>query len=371
MIIIMIKRIKKRIKDWIHWWTFVRPREKWARQDLEKKRPNIIEKLTHDEKKAISSFWSDYLYIGREWEWFAFYKSLGHAYGLSFYVPDDFYYAYVDGFFSSPEACRIVDDKNLYDLLFYDVPRPRTIARFVDGIALNADYQHINMTDFVNLCYLEGKVILKKSVNSEGGKGICFFDAGKDDKKELIAFVEKSKNICVQEVIHQHQALSRLHPESINTVRIISLFFEDEVHILSSVVRMGIGEAKVDNASSGGIVCGVESSGRLKPEAFDVRGNRYGKHPSGVRFESVIIPHFDQCLDLCRKYALRLVQFSRLLSWDFAIGEDGNPVLIEVNMSFGEIDFHQMCNGPIFGELTPRIMKMVLEGNRMLSLRIL
>jgi hypothetical protein len=366
----MIQRIKNRIKDGIHWWTFVRSRGKWARHDLEKKKPNITEKLTHDEIKNISSFWCDYLSPKRELGWFAFYKSMGHEYDLSFYVPDDFYYAYVDGYFSSPEACRLIDDKNLYDLLFHDVPRPRTIARSIDGIALNADFQHINMTDFVNLCYLEGSVILKKAVNSEGGKGITFFDASKDDKVELIAFVKESKNICVQEVIRQHQDLSKLHPKSVNTIRIISLFFEDEVHILSSVVRMGVGEAKVDNASSGGIVCGVESSGRLKPEAFDVMGNRYGQHPSGVRFESVTIPHFDQCLDLCRKYALRLVQFSKLLSWDFAISEDGNPLLIEVNMSFGEIDFHQMCNGPLFGDLTPRVMKMVLEGNKMLSLRV-
>lgn len=40
----------------------------------------------------------------------------------------------------------------------------------------------------------------------------------------------------------------------------------------------------------------------------------------------------------------------RLVSWDVAINEDGKPILIEVNLKYGELDFHQLNNGSLFGE---------------------
>lgn len=53
-----------------------------------------------------------------------------------------------------------------------------------------------------------------------------------------------------------------------------------------------------------------------------------------------------------------LPQF-RLLSWDITIDEDGNPVIIEVNMHSGQLDFHQLNNGPIFGDDTEEVLKEV------------
>ena len=51
----------------------------------------------------------------------------------------------------------------------------------------------------------------------------------------------------------------------------------------------------------------------------------------------------------------------RLVSWDFAIDPDGEPVLIEANLHYGELDFHQINNGPIFGEDTEKILKEVFN----------
>jgi len=30
-------------------------------------------------------------------------------------------------------------------------------------------------------------------------------------------------------------------------------------------------------------------------------------------------------------------------------------------MTFGEVDFHQMCNGPIFGDLTERVLNEIYK----------
>lgn len=272
---------------------------------------------------------------------------------------------YVDSFFANRKACIALDDKNLYDLLFHDVSQPRTIARRIGGVYLTSDYTKICFDEFVRLCTVEKKVVLKKSIDSNGGKGILFFDVKTDPVEKLKDWIWNNDNIVVQEAIKQHSELDRLHPQSINTIRIITFVF-GEVHVLSSVLRMGVGGAKVDNASSGGIVCGIEPSGQLKPEAFDVKANRYDSHPSGARFEDITVPNFKSCLELCKELALRLVQFSKLISWDIAINEKGAPILVEANMSWGELDFHQMCNGPLFGELTHEVLDYLYDNNKFL-----
>ena len=58
-----------------------------------------------------------------------------------------------------------------------------------------------------------------------------------------------------------------------------------------------------------------------------------------------------------------MVSFSRLISWDFAIDENGEPMLIEMNISYGELDFHQLCNGPIFGDKTEDVLNEVFDNS--------
>lgn len=62
--------------------------------------------------------------------------------------------------------------------------------------------------------------------------------------------------------------------------------------------------------------------------------------------------------------ANRISNTRKLASWDFSVDELGNPILIEVNMAFGELDFHQMTNGPIFKDLTQDVIKEVFKDNR-------
>lgn len=147
----------------------------------------------------------------------------------------------------------------------------------------------------------------------------------------------------------------------------MTLLFNNKVQILSSVFRMGVNSSRVDNASSGGIVCGIEENGQLKNIAYDTKGNRYDCHPQGMNFADVVIPNFHECVDLVKQLAPRFVSVSRLISWDIAIAEDSHPILIEANLSFGEIDFHQMNNGPIFGEMTDEILDYVINNNKFIK----
>jgi hypothetical protein len=138
----------------------------------------------------------------------------------------------------------------------------------------------------------------------------------------------------------------------------MSFVDQGSVHILSSVLRMGIDGNRVDNAHAGGISAGIFSDGRLKPRAFTETGKQFNVHPQGARFEECVIPNFRKILSLVRSMHRKLTH-SRLVSWDIAIGKDGAPILVESNLYHGAIDLLQLNNGPLFGELTERVLKEV------------
>ena len=160
--------------------------------------------------------------------------------------------------------------------------------------------------------------------------------------------LKKCDNAVIQDLIEQHPTLSAIHPDSVNSIRIMTMTTGDQVNELSSVLRMGVGKSQVDNVSSGGIAVGINENGVLKGKAFSGDGKCFEKHPDGVLFNGVVIPAFQECIEICKVTAPRFARFSRLISWDFSVGVDNKPLLIEANLRWGELDFHQMCNGPIF-----------------------
>lgn len=159
----------------------------------------------------------------------------------------------------------------------------------------------------------------------------------------------------------QCDELNLLNASSVNTIRILSLLKKDEVKIYSSIIRMGVNGARVDNASSGGITCGIENDGSLKSVAYSSKGVRYDVHPtSKIHFENIRIPSFEKAQQLVKKIHPRLGHF-KMVSWDIAIDNALEPVLIEANLCYGELDFHQLNNGPLFGEDTEDILNEVFS----------
>ena len=324
--------------------------------------------LTIQQREDINAFWSTYLSddlrdLFVNFSYYENYNSvLSDGERLCLYMPDSFYQTFIDEYYSNPQHSEPSDDKNLYDLYFHDVNRPVTLFRKTKDFILDGDYHEISLDDAIHLCRNEHEVILKKGKYSCGAKGILFWNA-KQNVNDLLCFLDGSPNIICQRVIKQHSELSRLNPTSVNTIRMLTFIFGGQVHILSSVLRMGVNGAKVDNASSGGIVCGIKPNGQLKNVAYSASGQKYNQHPQGTAFESVIIPNYEQCLSIVTSLAKRFCTVSRMISWDLAIDEIGNPMLIEFNLSLGQIDFHQLCNGPILGEMTEEVLNDVFSNS--------
>lgn len=323
-------------------------------------------RINKSQKEEILKFWNKF-HVKVDMRWFDIYNTIYNnrdSDNLKYNLPHDIYYSYIDTYFSDVRRSRACDDKNMYDMYFHDIPQPKTVARRMNGIYMDANYRIISVNDVLDACGDSGRVVIKPSVCSEGGHGIVFWDSAINDISMLMSVLTSADDIIIQETIQQHDTLSLIHACSINTVRIMALIYNDDVHILSSVLRMGIDGSRVDNASSGGIFCGIEDDGRLKNFAYDLNAKFYKRHPQGAIFNEYKIPNFSTCIDIVKKLAPRLAGISKLCSWDLSIDKNGNPLLIEANMSYGGITTHQYCNGPLFGAHTLEILNMVFNKSK-------
>lgn len=334
-------------------------RKRYAKSEL-KRKTKVFGEFSIDRKykSEILHYWKE-LGVIPNMDYILLYNRVNEMDGFDpRYLSDDLFYCFVDPYFNKADATTYLDDKNLYDFYFSDIPRPMTIGRKINGHLLNASFGEESKEKLLELCESAGEVIVKRSVDSEGGKGVFFVEA-KNNMHALEKLVDEESDFVVQEIIKQHPLLNAIHVGSINTIRIMSLEYSGEIIALSTVLRMGRNGSRVDNASSGGLFCGIDDKGRLKKFAFDMDGNKYDRHPDGVVFEGYYIPGIDECKRIIEKKAILFSRFSRLISWDFAIDEKGYPILIEVNLAYGQLDFHQMTNGPIFKDLTPSVIKEV------------
>lgn len=364
----MRRRIKRIFHTISNWFNIVRlSRMNYSKKSFKTKLSVVGGvSLDKDTKRRISSYWKG---VKANSKFIALYNKNNNVVPFDVrFVSDDLFYCYIDPYFNNAKTAKWLDDKNLYDLLFKDVRQPFVIARKINSYLLNINYETTNTDVVINQCRSFGEVVVKKSIESEGGHGVRIVDAIANTD-ELRKEIQNNDDVVIQTVIKQHPAMAALHHSSINTIRIISLIHKGEVQILSTIVRMGRGGSRIDNASSGGVFCGVDESGRLRKYAYDVDGNQWDRHPSGVIFEGYEIPGIDKCKDVVRKNAMKLARFCKMPSWDFAIDEEGEPVLIEVNMSYGQLDFHQMTNGPLFKDLTPEIMSEVFSNRKKRLLR--
>ena len=49
----------------------------------------------------------------------------------------------------------------------------------------------------------------------------------------------------------------------------------------------------------------------------------------------------------------------RLISWDFTVGTDGEPIFIEMNIKYGGTMYHQLSSGAFFGEDTDKMLNEI------------
>lgn len=291
--------------------------------------------------------------------WHTFYSSQNGIYDVR-YIPENLYFGKIEPFYNKKAFAKAIDDKNYYDLrLDTSIAHiPHIFIRNIEGCFYNHDFEIIDENEAIMICQSIDAFVIKPSIEGKGGADVKFINTQKEDKKSIKALFDiYKKDYVVQAIISQDGILHEINPSSVNTVRFMTFNTGKDIVMLSAVLRMGGKDEKVDNACSGGIFCGIDENGITKSVAWNKKFEKFYKHPNGNEFKNITIPHFAEAIDMLRRQHMRGGHF-RLLSWDVAISSN-DIAIIEFNITPQEIDFHQVCNGPLFGEYTEQVLEEV------------
>jgi hypothetical protein len=277
------------------------------------------------------------------------------------YIPEDLFYRLIEQQLNEISLAAGLADKNAYQIVMRHAPTPQTAFRIIRGRLLDSNYQPMRWDILEKTLDPATSLILKPAIGTGGGKGISIDSAANmiaRVKSELSGSENPVKlNYISQHYLTQNQSIAKLHPSSLNTVRTMTFRNQDRIVLLSSVLRMGRNQMKVDNQHAGGLACGINAKGYLKKFAYDKHFNRFAEHPdTHVCFDKFQLPGYHDVVELCIALHGKLQMFD-LISWDMAVDEASNPCMIEFNLHSQEINFHQTNNGPLFGSFTPEMIE--------------
>ena len=277
------------------------------------------------------------------------------------YIPEDFFYHKILKHYNDLDLVKAYSDKSMYKKMFPNILQPETVVMNVNGMFYDENYNLINLEKASELVKRMNSYVIKPTIDSGGGKNVKIVHNDIEQKYNIEKiFNEYKKDFIIQKPLKQCKELEDIHKKSINTIRVISMLENGKVTILSSVLRMGIDDSFVDNESSGGINCGINDDGTLSDKAYDASGKIYNKHPQGFEFKNGIVPSYNEIINIIKKEHMKLPYFG-LISWDFAINQEEEPIMIEINLSWEGLNFHQLHHGPLFGGRTTEILQKVIQ----------
>lgn len=300
-------------------------------------------------------------------------QSFNGKYNLM-YIPDFLFATNIEFKLNSYHYSRIYSDKALLDILYQNKSEallPETILLNSHGILYDKDRHVINKEKAKELLKKKQTIIVKPTVGGSSGKGVILAqlnEAGCDIKQNfnvLDLIREDNKNFIVQQKIEQSEELNQLYPNSINTFRVITFIADSKVHLAPMSLRIGSGGSYVDNIHAGGLAVGIDKKNRqLMKEAYQLGYSDskkiYLQHPdTGVYFENFKITGLDKVMSSAK----RLHEFTpntNIISWDFTINENYQPLLIEANYVGQSAWFNQITTGEsLFGDYTDSILNSI------------
>ncbi len=191
-------------------------------------------------------------------------------------------------------------------------------------------YQKNDLEAFVAFCKRFSRFIYKP-LAAHSGLGIKIVAAADID---VVKFFENSLMLgpfVVEELIEQGAEVAAMHPDCINSFRVVTFVVNGRVDILGVTWRIGVGNADVDNAGAGGIYASVDpQTGIVQTDARNYKGDHYLYHPnSGVAIIGFQLPQWEEAKKFIQKVATHR-SGTTLISWDLAYSNKG-WCLVEVN----------------------------------------
>ena len=343
-----------RLDPYIYKWYLNQRLEKANRRlNKQKKAP-----LSSEELSVLKKFWGHDYNKGKQ-DAYAFYKEFCNQFDIR-YMPND-YYNFAELVLNLRWAAYFLQHKCCFDYFIPEKNLPCTVLKKIDGHYMFNGIE-IGVAEAIDILQKEGTFVYKIARATGGGKGVKKVTLGeKEDTNRCLEELLKPSDFICQKIVEQSDFMAQFNPDSCNTIRILTLNINEKNTVLSSFIRMGGLGSFVDNLSTGrGVLVGVNQSGQLSPWGINKRYDRIYHAPTGIPFEGLQIPDFQKYKDFVLSMQKQM-PFANLIAWDIVVSKEEEPIVIEYNLDVGEVEAHQVFNGPVFGERTDEVMKYIKE----------
>jgi len=277
------------------------------------------------------------------------------------FLSDELFNLYIDPIF--PQIRDFWQNKAYQKDIIKEDIYPNTIIRKVNGYYIDNNENIISEEDVLFRISKVDRIVIKPTLFTGGGYKVRFFNGNEVNSETLASY---GKDFIVQEKLVQSELMESFNASSVNTIKMASFLHNGQVYISGAFLRVGSENSEFDNVTNqiDGYRVGVNSDGSLNAFGYDGRMNKIFTRRDGTKFQDIVLPHYNECVEIAKKVHQHLLYFP-FVSWDFAQGRDGKPLLIEYNLKYHELYNYQIWLKPVLGDFTEEILKEAFERSKL------
>lgn len=210
----------------------------------------------------------------------------------------------------------------------------RVFYKYYKKFVLNTLYQIEDLDDFIieDLLSHHQKLVFKQA-SGKCGAGVAIKKTKELSKNQFMAFMKENRFDLVETFIIQHEAINKLSPSAVNTIRIFTKLDQDNnYHILGCRMRISV-DCEVDNLAAGNLAAPIDQATGIicGPGIYsDITKSPETHHPvTGTKLPGFQIPYWSEIMAMVKEASLLHPQ-NKSIGWDVVLTPNG-PGLIEGN----------------------------------------
>ena len=193
-----------------------------------------------------------------------------------------------------------------------------------------ADLHKLNAEQFTDWLGGQTEIFAKRDFSCAGRDVAKITVSDYPDANALYNDLLAQKYDLVEEAVVQHPYMAGIYPDSVNTLRLMTMLKNGEAHLIFAFLRAGM-EGYVDNLNAGGCCTVIDAeTGVITSDAMTKGMLFLEEHPvTGFHFKGSKFPLWDEAVALVKEAACVCPEV-RFVAWDVALTERG-PLFIEAN----------------------------------------
>lgn len=227
---------------------------------------------------------------------------------------------------------EIIWDK-LHNDTFHDLFRKKHLFNTKYNNLLKRDWLYPNDSSFEDFQFFCKKhpSFISKIDDGYGGTGVCLVNANENNLEELFEQLKKENRI-IEELVVQCNEFSAFHPQSVNTIRVLTSNLDNDIKVYAAFLRIGSNGSLIDNLSISGLCAPIDvENGEIVTDALNFVGKKIPFHPNtNIKFKGFKIPKWNEIVNTAVETAKQTPGL-KIIGFDFAINSNNEIVIIEAN----------------------------------------